>query len=153
MVKGILFDWVGVLVMPTSLEGIQSTNSPEEIVDSLEIYQPLWDILPALQEKFALCCVNNGPMKTISYFEAKFGISAYMPFVNSEQEGMMKPYPEIYRRACALIEVDTFEVIYLDDSGPELPSETLDLGMNFIHWPDPESGFAKFEQALIDSGF
>jgi len=153
MVKGILFDWVGVLVIPTSLEGVQSSNSPEMIVDSLEIYQPLWDILPALQERFALCCVNNGPKKTIPYFESKFGISRYMPFMNSEEEGVLKPYPEIYKRACSKINVDASEVIYLDDSGPELPPETLELGMNFIHWPNPETGFHEFEKALKASGF
>ena len=71
-----------------------------------------------------------------------------MPLYNSEEEGVSKPDPEIYIRACKRINVEPSTVIYLDDGHPDLPKETIELGMNYIFWSDPETGFEKFLKEL-----
>ena len=129
------------------MEGVSSPD-PKVVVNSLEAYEPLWNLLPTLKGQYAMCCINNGPKDTIPYFEARFGLSRYMPFYNSGEEGISKPDPEIYIRACKRINVDPSVVIYLDDGHPDLPEETVKLGMHYIYWANPETGFQKFREAL-----
>ncbi|HSD37696.1 MAG TPA: HAD-IA family hydrolase [Rhodocyclaceae bacterium] len=147
--KGILFDWVGVLVLP---EGEPERNDPRSVAACFRAYEPLWSLLPRLQESFAMCVVNNGAAATVPYFEERFCCSRFMPFMNSEIEGVTKPDPEIYLRACRLIGVRPSEVIYLDDAVPELPADTAALGMTYVYWPDPHRGFQAFKRLLNDSG-
>lgn len=67
-----------------------------------------------------------------------------MPFINSEEERVSKPDPEIYIRACDRIGVTPDSTIYLDDGAPELHQETKALGMHYIYWPSPEAGLLDF---------
>jgi FMN phosphatase YigB (HAD superfamily) len=138
--KGILFDWVGVLVVP---DGIPASDHPAAIAAAFRRYDPLWRLLPELSLRFRMCIVNNGPRATIPFFEQRFGYSRYMDFVNSEEVGLTKPDPRIYQLACRRIGVSPNEVFYLDDCD-DLPPQTVALDMDFIHWPTPDDGFREF---------
>ena len=77
MIKGILFDWHGVLVENDGCdEGrrkelysklLQNTATESEIIESVKSfkkYDKLWSILPILKENFKMCVVNNVPKAT-----------------------------------------------------------------------------------------
>lgn len=160
MIKGILFDWHGVLVenknedkekterINKKLLNNEATNDEIiEIVTSFKKYEPLWELLPDLKKHFRMCVVNNGPKVTYKYWDEYFGYSNFMEFVNSEIEGVKKPQPEIYEIACERLGVKTHEVIYMDDNCG-FPKETEELNMKFIHWDSTENGFSKFKQYL-----
>lgn len=70
-----------------------------------------------------------------------------MKFINSEQVGISKPNPQIYKIACNLIDVRPEEVIYMDDNCG-FPKETEELNMEFIHWDTFDSGIKKFRYYL-----
>ncbi len=156
MKKAILFDWHGVLVFnKKGMEPIMNeiyhkviNNCATEreviqLVNSFEKYDPLWNLLPKLQEHFKMCVVNNGPSKTFSYWDKYFNYSKYMEFINSEMVGVAKPYPEIFKIACEKLSVQTDEVIYMDDNCG-FPEETINLNMEFIHWDTLDNGYHKF---------
>ncbi len=144
--KGILFDWVGVLVLPSS--PIDEDTSARSIAASFEKFEPLWELLPSLGDYFKMCVVNNGPAATIPHFEELFGFSRFLEFVNSEIEGVEKPNPEIYQRACERLNLPPDQCLYMDDNSG-LPKETMDLGMEFIWWQTPEQGLADFKGWLV----
>lgn len=160
MIKAILFDWNGVLVEPKEemrkranciynkiLKNTASEGEIVEIVECFKKYEPLWQLLPILKKHFKMCVVNNGPKETFKYWDKYYGYSEYMDFVNSEIEGVAKPYPEIFEIACKRLNVNTDEVIYMDDNYG-FPEETERLNMNFIHWDSTENGFRKFKEYL-----
>lgn len=160
MIKGILFDWHGVLVENNSSNDerikfiynklLQNTATEDEIIEivtSYKKYEPLWEVLPILKKYFKMCVVNNGPKATFEYWDQYYGYSEFMNFVNSEIEGVEKPQPEIYKIACKKIGVETSEVIYMDDSFG-FPEETEKLNMKFIHWNTTKDGFIKFKRYL-----
>ncbi|MBX4262164.1 HAD-IA family hydrolase (plasmid) [Clostridium estertheticum] len=161
MIKGILFDWHGVLVESNNIDKkrtkiiynklLNNTATKDEIIEivsSYKKYEPLWELLPTLKKHFKMCVVNNGPKITYNYWDEYYGYSEFMDFVNSEIEGVEKPQPEIYKIACRRLGINTDEVIYMDDSCG-FPEETDKLNMKFIHWDSTENGFNKFKQYLI----
>lgn len=162
MIKGILLDWHGVLVVNDDknhekieviynkvLENNATEEEIVELVNSYKKYEPLWEVLPKLKENFKICVVNNGPSATFEYWDKYYGYSEYMDFINSEIIGFEKPYPEIYKIACSKLGVKTNEVIYMDDSCG-FPYDTEILDMKFIHWKTTDDGFNKFKQYLND---
>ena len=160
VIKAILFDWNGVLVETKEemkekanyiygkiLENTATEDEVIEIIKCFKKYEPLWELLPILKERFKMCVVNNGPKETFKYWNKYFGYSEYMDFVNSEIEGVAKPNPKIFEIACKRLGVNTDEVIYMDDNYG-FPDETKRLNMKFIHWDSTENGFKKFKAYL-----
>ena len=160
LIKGILFDWHGVLVESNGRDKERidfiynklknNTATKEEvikIVTSYKKYEPLWEILPILKKHLKMCVVNNGPKVTYDYWDKYYGYYDFMIFVNSEIEGVEKPQPEIYKIACERLGIRTDEVIYMDDCCG-FPKETEDLNMKFIHWETTDNGFRKFKDYL-----
>ena len=163
MIKGILFDWQGVLVEDkyfnnarmSELYGklLNNTATEDEIIESVtsfKKFKPLWEVLPLLKKHFKMCVVNNGPKVTFEYWDKYYGYSEYMEFVNSEMIGVKKPYPDIYLIACEKLGVKTNEVIYMDDNCG-FPEETEKLGMKFIHWKTTDDGFEAFKKYLKEN--
>jgi HAD superfamily hydrolase (TIGR01549 family) len=160
MIKGILFDWHGVLVENNSSNGertkniynklLQNTATKDEIIEivtSYKKFEPLWEVLPVLKKYFKMCVVNNGPKATFNYWDKYYGYSEFMEFINSEIEGVEKPQPEIYKIACKRLGVEPSAVIYMDDSCG-FPKETEKLNMKFIHWNTTKDGFKEFKRYL-----
>jgi HAD superfamily hydrolase (TIGR01549 family) len=163
LIKGILFDWHGVLVENNCedktekikiiysklLKNTATNDEIIEIVKSYKKYEPLWELLPTLKKHFKMCVVNNGPKATFKYWDEYYGYTEFMDFVNSEIEGVEKPQPEIYKIACKRLGVKTDEVIYMDDNCG-FPEETEKLNMKFIHWNSTANGFEKFKRYLSE---
>ena len=126
MIKGILFDWVGVLVKekPNLKERREelysklirkeaSCKDVEELVMSFEKYSPLWSSLDELSETYKMCVVNNGPKETMEFWDKHFGYSKYMKFINSGEFGIEKPDVRIYDFACKEIDVSFLNLLGL----------------------------------------
>ena len=160
MIKGILFDWHGVLVENDNcdedrrkelysklLQNIATESEIIEAVKSFKKYEKLWSILPTLKKNFKMCVVNNGPKATYEYWDKYYNYSPFMDFINSDMVGVKKPNAEIYLIACEKLGVKPNEVIYMDDNYG-FPEETEKLGMKFIHWNTLDDGFEAFKQYL-----
>ncbi|MBW2274662.1 MAG: HAD family phosphatase [Deltaproteobacteria bacterium] len=68
-------------------------------------------------------------------------------FVESSVEGLRKPDPRIYRLACARLEVEPTEAVFLDDIGSNLKSARK-LGMTTIKVVEPEAALVELEAVL-----
>ena len=68
-------------------------------------------------------------------------------FVESSVVGLRKPDPRIYRHACAELEVEPRETVFLDDIGSNLKS-ARELGMATIKVDDPDTALGELEQLL-----
>jgi len=107
-------------------------------------FEPLWQMLPGLRQHYRLGVINNGTYWTYPYFNTKYGIeSQFDVFVSSAREGVRKPDPAIYLRACAILNVRPAECLYMDDSAENVESAAR-LGMRTIWWETHQAGFAQF---------
>ena len=67
--------------------------------------------------------------------------------VESSKVGIRKPEPDFYRRACALLDVQPEECVFLDDLGINL-KPARDMGMTTIKVGDPAAAIAELAQVL-----
>jgi HAD superfamily hydrolase (TIGR01509 family) len=110
-----------------------------------EAFAPLWELLPGLRERFKIAVVNNGTSLTFPWFDARFGIArSFDLYLASGQAGVAKPEAGIYELACRKLGVEPGECIFMDDSEKNVAGARR-LGMQTIHWPDPETGLLRFQ--------
>jgi len=83
----------------------------------IKIYQIWNELLPALKKQgFKLAVVNNGTSLTIPFFKKENKFEEFFSiFINSSEEGIEKPNPEIYILACKKLGVEPEECIFIDD--------------------------------------
>lgn len=67
--------------------------------------------------------------------------------VESSKVGVRKPEPAFYRKACALMNVDAGEVVYLDDLGVNLKPARA-MGMTTIKVTEPAAALRQLEAVL-----
>lgn len=67
--------------------------------------------------------------------------------VQSSVEGIRKPEPEFYERACARLGVEPEECVFLDDLGVNLKPARA-MGMTTIKVTDPDVALVELEQAV-----
>ncbi len=67
--------------------------------------------------------------------------------VESSRVGTRKPDPAFYEHACALLEIDPSEAVFLDDLGINLKPARA-MGMATIKVDDPEVAIAELEQVV-----
>ncbi|MEI6462520.1 MAG: HAD-IA family hydrolase [bacterium] len=106
----------------------------KKIPDKYSKFDELFDVLPSLKLKYKLAVINNGTAMTIPYFKKKFEFDKYLDlFVNSTEEGVRKPDPQIYIRTCEKLGVQPSECIYIDDRTKNVDA-ALSVGMHAIYW-------------------
>jgi len=109
----------------------------EELVDKYEPYAPLWELLPRLRPACKLAVINNGTGLTKPIFHRNLRIfDVFDPFLISAVEGIRKPDPRIYLRACERLEVPPEACLFLDDKAENVEGARR-VGMEAIHWDDP----------------
>lgn len=107
-----------------------------------EKYQPVWNLLPGLKNKYKLAVVNNGNAIALSYWKKDFDFSIFDLFVNSAVLGLKKPDPAIFKYVCDKLNVKPGRCIFMDDDPKNIESASQ-LGMTTILW----------SQTNIDSGY
>jgi len=121
------------------------------IVDKYEPYSPMWDLLPDLRKSLKLGIINNGTKLTFPYFDAKLKITErFDVFISSAIEGLRKPDPEIYLRACQQLGVEPHTCLFMDDSKQNVLGAQR-VGMQVIHWKNREDGYQRFIEIVIHS--
>jgi len=74
------------------------------------------DLLPKLKNNYKLAVINNGMSLTVPFFIKENKFEEFFPiFINSSEEGIEKPNPEIYILTCKKLGVDPTECIFIDD--------------------------------------
>ncbi|MFA5870898.1 MAG: HAD-IA family hydrolase [Candidatus Paceibacterota bacterium] len=78
----------------------------------------VWNLLlPKLKNRFQLGVINNGTAMTISRFKERDNFAEYFDiFINSSEEHLDKPSPEIFLFACEKMHVKPDESVFIDDS-------------------------------------
>jgi epoxide hydrolase-like predicted phosphatase len=66
----------------------------------------------------------------------------------SDQVGLRKPDPAIYRLAVAKIGVVASSCVFVDDTAANLPAAS-ELGMAVVHFADEEAGVEEIERLLL----
>ena len=122
------------------------------IPEKYEAYPPLWDLLPDLRKKYKLGIINNGTRLTFPYFDGKFKLAERFDIVlSSGAEGMRKPDPRIYLRACTRLGVEPRHSLFMDDSEGNILGASQ-AGMETVYWKNREEGFRRFIERLKSDG-
>ena len=93
------------------------------------------------------CLTNNvvtdGPVRPdVDAVMARFDL-----ILESSKLGVRKPEPEFYALACALLDVEPHECVFLDDLGVNL-KPARELGMTTIKVGDPAEAIIQLEQVV-----
>ena len=122
------------------------------IIDKYEPYAPVWDLLPALRQRCKIAVINNGTYLTFTGFDARLNISGrFDAFISSALEGLRKPDPAIYLRACRRFDVQPQECLFMDDSELNILG-AQQVGLRTIHWKNREEGLQGLVGILNSEG-
>jgi HAD superfamily hydrolase (TIGR01509 family) len=150
MIGGVMDDdtFRKAAIAAVKIDGVEFERVLSRIPDKYEAFPPLWKLLPDLRKKCKLGIINNGTRLTFPYFDATLKMSEKFDIVlSSGAEGVRKPDPEIYLRACARLSVTPAESLFLDDSTANIEG-ARQAGMQTVYWPDREEGFRRFVEAI-----
>lgn len=115
------------------LSEIEIDNAVHLIPEKYEKFEKLWNILSELKKQYKLTVINNGNSIALKYWKEKFDFSIFNLFINSAEEGIKKPDPEIFLLACKRLNVKPEECLFIDDSLENIESAKK-LGMETIWW-------------------
>lgn len=108
------------------------------IPEKFEKFKGLWDELPELKKHFRLAIINNGNHIAWRYWRKRFNFGIFELFVNSAQEGIKKPDPEIYLTTCKRLGVDPSSCLFMDDKKVNIEAARK-LGMKVLWWDKKKS--------------
>jgi HAD superfamily hydrolase (TIGR01509 family) len=121
----------------------------DQIGDRYKPFDPLWQMLPELRKTYRIGIINNGTWLTYPRFNARYALDQRFDlFVSSAVEGVRKPHPQIYLRACEKMHVLPAQCLFLDDS-QENVSAAVQVGMQGIWWETHPIGLQQFNQWLL----
>lgn len=122
----------------------------KKIVSKYEKYQPIWEILPSIKDKYKLGIINNGTTLTLPFFRSRYEIDKYFDvFVCSAEEGIAKPNKKIYLITSKKLNIEPSECLFMDDSYKNIEG-AKSIGMKTILWENKEKGLDRFEKFLAD---
>ncbi len=112
----------------------------------------VWDadllgFIAALRPRFKTGVISNALTGARTSILPEVGATTFDDLVFSCEEGLMKPAPEIYRRALARLNVHPAEAVFVDDVLKNVQGAEA-LGMRGLHFTDPARARAQL-QALI----
>jgi HAD superfamily hydrolase (TIGR01509 family) len=118
------------------------------IVEKYEAYPLLWDLLPRLRQNYRLGIINNGTKLTFPHFDAKLKIGErFDAFISSAEEGVRKPDPRIYLRACQRLDTKPRACLFMDDSEENVLGAQW-VGMQTLHWKNRTEGYQEFLRVI-----
>lgn len=126
---------------------------PEEVQEWLfsrrEPNKELLDLLANLKPEIKKAIINNGLKTLFRGFLQKYNLSIdFDVVVNSAEEGIRKPDPEIYFRVCKRLGVEPSECVFIDDDEVYLKGAT-DLGMKGIFYTNPRDLEREFKDLSL----
>ena len=82
---------------------------------------------------------------------ARVDLTQFDAFISSAREGLRKPDPRIYLRACQCLGVPPAQCLFMDDSLDNVRA-AQQTGMQALHWPDHATGWRAFQdwQTSVD---
>ena len=79
--------------------------------------------------------------------DVRRGAGLFDAVIESSQVGVRKPDPRFYEIACATLEIEPSEAVFLDDLGINLKPARA-MGMLTIKVDDPTAAIAELEQVV-----
>jgi len=122
----------------------------EKVVNRFERFEPLWEKIPSLKNKYRLAIINNGTALTLARVFTRFPelTTQFNEFISSAKEGVKKPDRKIYIRACEKLNVKPKECLFMDDNKRNTDAASA-LGMQTIWWKTYEEGLEEFRKLII----
>lgn len=96
--------------------------------------QPMWELVEKLHGRYPLYLLSNTNALQHDYITARYGVFArFADGVYSYRAGMMKPEPEIFRKAIAQFGVNPSATVYFDDLAPNVVAAQA-TGLQSFHY-------------------
>jgi len=131
-----------------SLSAAEFDRRLADIAGKYAPYQPLWELLPELHNRYKLGIINNGTYLTYPLFNARLDLEhRFDLFLSSGREGLCKPDVRIFDLACRRLGVSPEECLFMDDSRANVES-ARQLGMQGILWENASAGYRRFTEWL-----
>lgn len=112
--------------------GVDGSTVEEWLISKREPNEELLQLLSKLKPGIKTAVINNGLKKLFHGLLDKYELKRKFDLlVNSAEEGVEKPDPEIFLRTCQRLEVQPEECLMLDDDTKLLAGATA-LGMQTI---------------------
>ncbi len=118
MIKGIIFDFIGVLY--------SSGNFIEENIS----------LLKDLKEDYQLSILSNGSSNSLCLLEDRGVRDFFKVVIFSDEIGFEKPQTESYEMILSKMTLRPEEVIFIDDRSENIEGASL-LGINTVYYKDP----------------
>jgi len=124
-------------------------------VDDLPTLMPLGALWPMVhrvrglkEEGYRLAILTNNVREFAAYWHTTIPMDLFDVVVDSCEEGIRKPDPEIYRRCAARLGVDPTSCVFLDDSAVNVAAAE-EIGMRgVVVGPDIDAAIAALDAAL-----
>jgi putative hydrolase of the HAD superfamily len=146
--------WAEFAATAAEAAGREGVDLPD--VDDVEAMMPLRAVWPMVHrvrrlkdEGYRLGILTNNVRELGSYWRASIPLDVFDAVVDSCEEGIRKPDPEIYRRAADRLGVPAAACLFLDDSGVNVAAAE-EVGMRgLVVGPDVDATIAALDEALV----
>jgi len=96
--------------------------------------QPMWELVEKLHGRYPLYLLSNTNALQHDYIAAHYGVFArFADGVYSYRARMMKPEPEIFRKAIVQFGVEPAATVYVDDLAPNVEAARA-AGLQSFHY-------------------
>lgn len=128
-----LWDWIGrrLKLSATQLAQFRHDFWSGDVLDG-----DLVRLIRSLRPEYQTAIISNATDSLRRQLQEELEIAdAFDLIVCSAEEGIMKPHPDIYRRALSRLGRQPQEAVFVDDA-PENVAAARDLGLHAIHYQE-----------------
>jgi HAD superfamily hydrolase (TIGR01509 family) len=117
-----------------------------------ELNQELLNLLQILPPGFKKAILSNAWSDARQFFTGTFHLDDYFDLmVISAEEGIAKPVDEIYHQTAERLELNPWELLFVDDQLPNAQAAAK-VGMAAIHYKDTPSAIRQIKTLLKSQG-
>jgi epoxide hydrolase-like predicted phosphatase len=133
----------------TDAEAVQFRD---DIFRGEQLNQELLDLLKTLPAGFKKAILSNAWSDARQFFTGTFHLDQYFDLiVISAEEGIAKPMDEIYHRTAERLELNPWELLFIDDLISNAQAAAK-VGMAAIHYKDTPSAIRQIKTLLKSQG-
>lgn len=126
--------------------GVTADEIKKWLFSKREPNQELIDLISRLKPGIKTAVLNNGLKTLFREFIAKYELEdKFDVLMNSAEEGVKKPDPEIYRRVCEQLGVDPENCLLVDDDQKNIDG-AKELGMETVFFTNTTDLEAQFRE-------
>lgn len=145
-----LWDWIGQRfnLAPKELEDFHDDFWAGDVLDT-----DLIDYVRSLKDDYKIAMISNASDNLRQNLQIEYDIAdVFDLIVCSSEEHVMKPHQEIYLRTLERLDCEPAEVVFVDDSEPNVQAARK-LGMAAIHFRPSTDLPSEFRKLGINGGY